>query len=89
MDLVCISHLRWDFVFQRPHHLLTRAARDRRVFYIEEPVESSGAPAMACRTLESTLVVATPQLPAGVTREQRSAIQAELIANLLASHGVD
>lgn len=23
-DIVCLSHLRWNFVFQRPQHLLTR-----------------------------------------------------------------
>jgi UDP-galactopyranose mutase len=37
-DLLCFSHLRWHFVTQRPQHLLTRAARDRRVFYWEEPI---------------------------------------------------
>ena len=37
-DLLCFSHLRWHFVTQRPQHLLTRAARDRRVFFWEEPV---------------------------------------------------
>jgi hypothetical protein len=37
-DLLCFSHLRWHFVFQRPHHLMSRCARDRRVFFIEEPV---------------------------------------------------
>ena len=37
MDLLCFSHLRWRFVTQRPQHLLRRAARDRRVFYWEEP----------------------------------------------------
>ena len=37
-DLVCFSHLRWNFVFQRPQHLLTRFARDYRVFYMEEPI---------------------------------------------------
>ena len=36
MDLVCFSHLRWDFVYQRPQHLLSRFARQQRVFYIEE-----------------------------------------------------
>lgn len=36
MDIVCFSHLRWDFVFQRPQHLLTRFADFSRVFYIEE-----------------------------------------------------
>src|SRR6185295_4170452 len=37
-DLICLSHLRWDFVYQRPQHLLSRCARERRVFFIEEPV---------------------------------------------------
>ena len=39
-DLVVFSHLRWDFVWQRPQHLLSRLARDRRVFFVEEPVPS-------------------------------------------------
>ena len=37
-DLICFSHLRWNFVFQRPQHLMTRAAQERRVFYWEEPL---------------------------------------------------
>ena len=35
--LICFSHLRWHFVFQRPQHLMTRFARTMRVFYVEEP----------------------------------------------------
>jgi UDP-galactopyranose mutase len=38
IDLVCFSHLRWDFVYQRPQHLLSRFAAQGRVFYVEEPV---------------------------------------------------
>lgn len=38
MELVCFSHLRWDFVFQRPQHLLTRLADHFRIYYIEEPI---------------------------------------------------
>ena len=41
--LVVFSHLRWDFVYQRPQHLLTRLARRRPVFVIEEPVRDDGA----------------------------------------------
>jgi glycosyltransferase involved in cell wall biosynthesis len=37
-DLICFSHLRWNFVFQRPQHLMTRFAKQHRVFFIEEPV---------------------------------------------------
>ena len=42
-DVLCFSHLRWDFVFQRPHHLMTRFAAERRVFYVEEPVFGGSA----------------------------------------------
>jgi glycosyltransferase involved in cell wall biosynthesis len=45
MDIVSFSHLRWDFVFQRPQHLLTRFADHFRIFYIEESLfhaESDG-----------------------------------------------
>ena len=38
IDLICFSHLRWNFVYQRPQHLMSRFSKDRRVFYFEEPV---------------------------------------------------
>ena len=38
--LVVFSHLRWDFVFQRPQHLLTRLARTRPVLFVEEPTRA-------------------------------------------------
>lgn len=41
-DLVCYSHLRWNSVFQRPHHLMTRCATERRVYFIEEPICEDG-----------------------------------------------
>lgn len=37
MDLICFSHIRWNFVYQRPQHLLNRFAIYNRVFVIEEP----------------------------------------------------
>lgn len=36
--LVCFSHLRWDFVYQRVQHLIGRAARHYRVTFWEEPL---------------------------------------------------
>jgi UDP-galactopyranose mutase len=62
-DLVCFSHLRWDFVFQRPQHLLTRAACTRRVFYWEEPAwTESGEPRILVRD-EGGVRVVQPLLP--------------------------
>ncbi len=37
VDLVCVSHLWWDWVWQRPQHLLSRLAQQRSVLYVEEP----------------------------------------------------
>jgi UDP-galactopyranose mutase len=37
--LLCFSHLRWNFVFQRPQHLMSRFAREMNVIYWEEPVD--------------------------------------------------
>jgi UDP-galactopyranose mutase len=37
-DVICFSHLRWNFVYQRPQHLLSRFSKSHRVFYMEEPV---------------------------------------------------
>ena len=42
-DLICFSHLRWNFVYQRPQHLMSRAAKSARVFYFEESVFSNKA----------------------------------------------
>lgn len=38
MDLICFCHLRWNFVYQRPQHLMSRYARQNRVYLVEEPV---------------------------------------------------
>lgn len=41
-SLIVFSHLRWNFVYQRPQHLLSRIAGRWPVIFIEEPVP--GAP---------------------------------------------
>src|SRR5204862_765411 len=51
-DIICMSHLRWDFVFQRPQHLMTRLARDHRVFFVEEPRHGEGEPRLETRIAE-------------------------------------
>lgn len=61
-DLVCLSHLRWDFVFQRPQHLLTRFSRERRVFYVEEPVFGGSCEHLVVTRREHGLHVVTPHL---------------------------
>jgi len=43
-SVIFFSHLRWDFVFQRPQHIVSRWAKDHRVFFWEEPVFDARAP---------------------------------------------
>lgn len=68
-DLVCFSHLRWNFVFQRPQHLLTRAARSYRVHYLEEPLRApDGAPRLELSSTTQGVRIVTPVLPEGMER---------------------
>ncbi len=88
MDILCLSHLRWDFVFQRPQHLLTRAAREARVFYVEEPVLRDGPPVMEHRAVTPTLRILTPHLPTGSSPADQARLQAGLLQDLVAEQDV-
>jgi glycosyltransferase involved in cell wall biosynthesis len=61
-DLICLSHLRWNFVFQRPQHLMTRFATQRRVFFFEEPLFDVDVPQLKIRRAQD-VYVCVPHLP--------------------------
>jgi len=89
-DLVCFSHLRWDFVYQRPQHLLTRCARDRRVFFVEEPVFGNGSMRLEVREHESGVHVVVPQLPDGLQSEIAiNAVMKEMTRQLFVDHEIN
>lgn len=82
-DLICFSHLRWNFVFQRPQHLMTRCARDRRVFFFEEPVfDVDPSPRLEVER-SSVVTVATPHLPHGLDEHAVVAAQRRLLHDLI------
>src|SRR4051812_6934446 len=61
MDVLVFSHLRWDFVYQRPQHLLSRFAKHRRVFFWEEPIHREvQEPFLARTSREGMLEVIVP-----------------------------
>ncbi|MDP9365392.1 MAG: glycosyltransferase [Chloroflexota bacterium] len=63
-DLVCVSHLTWDWVWQRPQQLLARLSRHYPVLYVEEPWIRIGPPSdeLTVREVEPNLRVARLEL---------------------------
>ena len=82
-DLICLSHLRWNFVFQRPQHLMTRCARDRRVFFVEEPLFQPGVTPQLLIEQSDAVRVVVPQLPHGISPEDAIVAQRRLLEQLI------
>jgi protoporphyrinogen oxidase/glycosyltransferase involved in cell wall biosynthesis len=66
-SIIVFSHLRWNFVFQRPQHLLSRLARRYRIHFFEEPVPGEtrqwleiDAPAPNVRVYRPHSTIASP-----------------------------
>jgi glycosyltransferase involved in cell wall biosynthesis len=76
-NLICFSHLRWDFVFQRPQQLMSRFSNDMPVVYWEEPFDiGRDEPAfLQVRQAEGFpgVRIAVPHLPEGISDQQRAA----------------
>ena len=82
--LVCFSHLRWDFVWQRPQHLLSRAVKHYDVLIIEEPIFKPGVSAhMDVSERPQGVTVAVPILPEGLAHEDVIAEQHDLIEGMI------
>jgi glycosyltransferase involved in cell wall biosynthesis len=58
--LIVFCHLRWDFVFQRPQHLMTRLAEHYNVLIIEEPVYTEGQAYLKKTEVAPNLTVCQP-----------------------------
>ena len=79
-DLVCLSHLRWNFVYQRPQHLLSRCAKNRRVFFVEEPVfGASGDWRLDVSIHETGVWVIVPHLSEGISEETAQTAQQAML----------
>lgn len=86
-DMICLSHLRWDFVYQRPQHLMTRFAATGRVFYVEEPVWEVCVPYLEFRQRQAGVRVVVPHMPkAGNTAESNTL--RNLLDRLIVEQGI-
>jgi glycosyltransferase involved in cell wall biosynthesis len=88
-DLICFSHLRWDFVYQRPQHLLTRCAGERRVFFVEEPIFDNGSLSLEVSESSRNLYVVVPHLPEGLRSEvATTAVLKEMVHRMIREHQI-
>jgi UDP-galactopyranose mutase len=82
-NLICFSHLRWNFVFQRPQHLMSRFARKMNVIFWEEPVDIGAKEAAYLQVREAEdapgVRIVVPHLPEGMPEEAREAALKRLL----------
>ncbi len=89
--LIVFSHLRWDFVYQRPQHLMSRLAHRYRVLFIEEPVHRSDGPRLDVVSAAPGVQVLRPytRVPAAGFHDDQLPVLKSLIAGYLSEHGID
>src|SRR6476659_6850508 len=89
MEIICFCHIRWNFVYQRPQHLMSRFSRYNRVFFIEEPVfESSGKSFMEISNHGDNLWVVIPHLLERYTPDEMVFEQRILLSSLYRDHEI-
>lgn len=82
--LFCFSHLRWSFVFQRPQHLMSRAAKEFTTWYFEEPENFDGPPFLRIQMDKSGVSVVTPLLPRNLSQQETNSVLRGMLSSLLA-----
>jgi UDP-galactopyranose mutase len=76
--IFCFSHLRWDFVYQRPQHVMSRLAAQRSVTYWEEPKVHSGPDDLDVRSQDGVTIV-TPYVNAASAARDWAGAQQTLL----------
>jgi UDP-galactopyranose mutase len=76
MDFVVFSHLRWNFVYQRPQQILGRCARLNRVFFIEEAVVAGNERSrLDVSRSEEGVTIVVPALPAEANQSRDAVLR--------------
>jgi UDP-galactopyranose mutase len=87
--LICFSHLRWNFVFQRPQHLMSRFAHEMQVIFWEEPMEIGPRETAYLQVREASdapnVRIVVPHLPEGMPEDAREAALGRLLDAHVAS----
>lgn len=86
--LICLSHLRWKFVFQRPQHLMSRYATRQPVYFVEEPIlDDIDVPEIGIE-IHGGVHVVVPRAPRHYSAVELIACQRSALNALIVSHRI-
>ena len=89
-NLICLSHLRWDFVYQRPQHLLSRFAKNTNVYFFEEPIyQNETENYLSISQREDRLRIVVPHLREGLNEQETQQQLALLFDKFIDEVGID
>lgn len=82
--LLCLSHLRWDFVYQRPQHLLTRFSEIFSTYFLEEPMHDAEEEAyLHISKRLPNLWVVVPHIQAGLSKAAEKLVMKQLMEKFM------
>lgn len=88
-NIIVFSHLRWDFVYQRPQHLLTRFAKSRKIHFIEEPVfDATNEAFYSFSIISENINVLVPHIIPGLHPPQIEIVQINLFNNFMKGNDI-
>ena len=90
LTIIVFSHLRWNFVYQRPQHLLSRLAQNYQIIFMEEPVTNAESPFLEHLMPASNVTVLRPHITSstsGFHDDHLPELQGQL-ANFLADRSI-
>ncbi len=89
-NMLCFSHLRWDFVYQRPQHLLSRFSGFFKVYFLEEPhFDAQGEASLTfIKQKDINVYVGAPHLPAGLSAQEVNSTLSTLLDEFFKSRSL-
>ena len=89
-NLLCFSHLRWDFVYQRPQHLLSRFSNYSTVYVLEEPIfDAKDDGHISFTNRGNNVIVGVPHLPEGLSHKEVTTSMTDLVDQFLQGKNLD
>ncbi len=85
-SIVVHSHLRWDFVWQRPQQIFSRLGRDHPVLFVEEPLYEQGRPHVRILETASNVLRAIPVVPAKESIDAHCGFLVRELSRALSAH---